>query len=91
MRAPRRGATTTRLRQHVNAPRDSVYRALVDARAVAIWMVEMTVTFTLSDAGHGTDVPGVHYNLPPGIAHADNEAGWRMAVEKLAALVETSA
>ncbi|WP_224365982.1 SRPBCC family protein [Hyalangium versicolor] len=31
--------STTRLRRHVNAPRASVYRALLDARAVATWMV----------------------------------------------------
>ena len=30
---------STHLRQHVNAPRAAVYRALLDARAVAIWMV----------------------------------------------------
>jgi uncharacterized protein YndB with AHSA1/START domain len=152
--------TSTRLSQHVNAPRESVYRALVEARAVAIWMVpsgmtshvhafdareggsfrislsydtpngtgkttahtdtyhgrfvklvpneqvvevmefetadaemrgEMTVTFTLSDAGGGTDVLGVHDNVPPGVAPADNETGWRMALEKLARLVEASA
>ncbi|RKH70031.1 SRPBCC family protein [Corallococcus aberystwythensis] len=31
--------STTRIRQHVKAPRSSVYRALIDARAVATWMV----------------------------------------------------
>jgi uncharacterized protein YndB with AHSA1/START domain len=36
--------TSTRLRQHVNAPRQNVYRALVDARAVAIWMVPNGMT-----------------------------------------------
>ena len=151
--------TSTRLSQHVNAPRQSVYRALLDARAVAIWMVpsgmtsrvhafeareggsfrisltydtpngtgkttahtdtynghfvklvpneqvvevmefetadpqmrgEMTVTFTLFDAGSGTDVFGVHDNLPPGVAPAENETGWRMALEKLARLVEAN-
>src|SRR5215217_5669224 len=30
---------STRLRQHVNAPRTEVYRALIDAQAVATWMV----------------------------------------------------
>jgi uncharacterized protein YndB with AHSA1/START domain len=29
----------TRIRRHVNAPRDAVYRALLDARAVQTWMV----------------------------------------------------
>lgn len=49
---------------------------------------EMIVTFTLTDAGSSTDVLAVHANLPPGIALADNETGWRMALDKLAALVE---
>ena len=31
--------SATRLTRHVNAPRASVYRALLDARAVATWMV----------------------------------------------------
>lgn len=149
--------TSTRISRHVDAPRADVYRALLDARAVATWMVpdgmtshvhlfepreggsfrisltydeptgagkttehtdtyhghfarlvpdeqvvqlmefesddaamrgEMTVTFTLTDAGNGTDVLGVHENLPPGVAPADNETGWRMALDKLAAFVE---
>ena len=49
---------------------------------------EMTVTFTLSDADGGTDVLGIHDNVPPGVSPADNETGWRMALEKLARLVE---
>jgi uncharacterized protein YndB with AHSA1/START domain len=31
--------SATRVSRHVNAPRDTVYRALLDARAVARWMV----------------------------------------------------
>ena len=49
---------------------------------------EMTVTFTLTDADGGTDVLAVHDNLPPGLSPADNETGWQMALDKLAALVE---
>lgn len=148
---------STRLTRHVSAPRAIVYRALLDAHAVATWMVpdgmtgqvheldareggafrvsltydtpagagkttahtdtyhgrfvrlvpdeqvvevlefetadpamrgEMTVTLTLADADGGTEVLAVHANLPPGLAPADNEVGWRMALEKLAALVE---
>ena len=148
---------SSRISRHVNAPRAHVYRALLDAQAVATWMVpsgmtshvhefdarvggsfrislrydtptgtgkttahtdtyhghfvklipneqvvevmefetadaemrgEMTVTFTLTDADGGTDVLGVHDNLPPGVSPADNETGWRMALDKLAALVE---
>ena len=150
-------STSTRLRQHVNAPRTDVYRALLDARAVATWMVpegmtshvhtfdareggsfrisltydtpsgtgkttahtdtyhgrfvklvpyeqvvevmefetsddalrgEMMVSFTLTEADGGTDVLAVHDNLPPGVSPSDNETGMRMALEKLARLVE---
>jgi uncharacterized protein YndB with AHSA1/START domain len=150
--------SATRLVRHVSAPRARVYRALLDARAVATWMVptgmtshvhefdpreggafrisltyeeptatgkttahtdtyhgrfvglvpdervvqvmefettdatmrgEMTVTFTLADAGGGTDVLAVHENVPPGVSPADNETGWRMSLDKLAAFVES--
>ena len=50
---------------------------------------EMTITFTLTNAEGGADVLGVHENLPPGVSPADNETGWRMALDKLAAVVET--
>src|SRR5947209_17557329 len=36
--------TSTRIRRHVNAPRADVYRALLDARAVATWMVPRGMT-----------------------------------------------
>ena len=150
-------AHSTRLRQHVKAPPAAVYGALLDARAVATWMVpdgmrshvhafdaveggafrislsyeaadaagktsgntdsyhgrfvrlvpneqvverlefetsdpamrgEMTITFTLVEAQGGTDVLAVHDDLPPGISPADNETGWRMALEKLARWVQ---
>jgi uncharacterized protein YndB with AHSA1/START domain len=148
---------STYARRHINAPRDNVYRALLEARAVATWMVPsgmtshvhvfdaregglfrisltydaptgtgkttahtdtyhgrfvklvpneqvieemefetedpamqgtMTVTFTLSDADGGTDLVAVHDHVPPGVSPADNETGWRMSLDKLAALVE---
>lgn len=44
----------------------------------------MTVTITLSDEAGGTRVEAVHDGVPA----ADNEIGWRMALAKLAALVE---
>jgi uncharacterized protein YndB with AHSA1/START domain len=147
----------TRVSRRVNAPRASVYRALLDARAVATWMVptgmtshvhafdareggsfrisltydaptgigkttahtdtfhghfvklvpneqvievvefettdpalrgEMTITIALADADGGTDVFAVHDKLPRGLPTADNEAGWRSSLAKLAALVE---
>jgi hypothetical protein len=46
------------------------------------------VTFTLTHANGRTDVLAIHDNLPPGLSLADNEVGWRMALDKLAALVE---
>lgn len=148
----------TRIHGHVNAPRERVYRALIDPQAVAAWRVpagmtcrihvfeaheggairvsltydassavgkttahtdtyhgrfvrlvpgeqvvevdefetddpalqgEMTMTITLAAApGGGTDVIAVHEGLPPGLSAADNETGWRMALARLAALIE---
>jgi len=49
---------------------------------------EMTITITLTDVDGGTDVLAVHDGLPPGVSTTDNETGWRMALAKLAALVE---
>jgi uncharacterized protein YndB with AHSA1/START domain len=50
---------------------------------------EMTITFTLAEtADGGTDVVGVHENLPPGVPPEDNELGWSMSLGKLARLVE---
>jgi uncharacterized protein YndB with AHSA1/START domain len=144
----------------MNAPRPAVYRALLDARAVAKWRVpdgmscevhefdareggairisltytepsrtgkttshtdtyhgrfvklvtneqvvevdefettdpalrgKMTVTITLTDADGGTDLLAVHDGVPRGVSPADNERGWRLALAKLAALVEAGA
>jgi uncharacterized protein YndB with AHSA1/START domain len=149
--------SSTRISRRVDAPRPIVYRALLDARAVATWKVpsgmtshvhafdareggsfrisltydaptgtgkttahtdtyhgrfvklvtneqvvelvefettdpdlrgEMTITISLVDVDGGTDVHAVHDGLPPGVPTADNEAGWREALAKLAALVE---
>ena len=149
--------STTRLLQHIRAPRAAVYRALLDPQAIAVWKVpdgmrssvhefqareggrfrisltydepghagktsshtdtyhgyfarlvpdqlvvevdefetndpalqgEMTITLTLSDADGGTDLLALHENLPPGVSPQDNELGWRMSLEKLAAYVE---
>lgn len=150
--------STTRVRLHVNAPRARVYRALIDAEAIARWRVPtgmtgqvhqfeareggafrvsltydaptgtgkttsqtdtyhghfvtlvpdtqvveriefetsdpamrgaMTSSITLADAaGGGTELVAVHEDVPPGVKPEDNEAGWRDALSKLAALVE---
>ena len=149
--------SSTRISRRVKASRAIVYRALLDARAVATWMVpagmtshvhafdareggsfrisltydaptgtgkttahtdtfhgrfltlvtneqvvevveletteptlrgEMTITIALAEADGGTDVLAVHDGLPRGLSTADNEAGWRSSLAKLAALVE---
>jgi uncharacterized protein YndB with AHSA1/START domain len=49
---------------------------------------EMTITYTLTGDDGGTDLVGVHENLPRGLSPAANEEGWRMSIDKLAALVE---
>ncbi len=49
---------------------------------------EMTSSITLADADSGTKLVAVHEGLPPGLSPADNETGWRMALDKLAAFVE---
>ncbi|MGY1822785.1 SRPBCC family protein [Geodermatophilus sp. SYSU D00079] len=151
---------TTRVSRHLRAPRAAVYRALVDADAVARWKVppgmtatvhdftgteggtfrisltydapdavgkttahtdtyrgrfvrlvpdelvvevdefetadpalqgEMTITVTLRDADGGTELLAVHEGLPDGVSPADNETGWRLSLDRLAALVEDDA
>jgi uncharacterized protein YndB with AHSA1/START domain len=148
---------STRVSRHINAPREAVYRALLDRGAIATWKVpdgmtchvhefdareggairisltydeptatgkttahtdtyhgrfvklvrneqivevdefettdpalrgEMTITITLADADGGTNLVAVHDGLPRGVSPTDNETGWRMALSKLAALVE---
>jgi hypothetical protein len=48
----------------------------------------MTITTTLVDAAGGTDVVVVYDGLPRGVSAADNETGTRVALAKLAALIE---
>jgi len=49
---------------------------------------EMTITYRLRDVDGGTEVEGLHDDLPPALSREDNELGWRMSMSKLAALVE---
>ena len=51
---------------------------------------QMTITWNLAEANGGTDVLAVHDGLPAGVSPGDNEAGWRMSLAKLAALVEAA-
>lgn len=48
----------------------------------------MTSTIERSDGHAGTRLVAVHEGVPPGVAPADNETGWRMSLGKLAKLVE---
>ena len=49
---------------------------------------QMKITATLVDKDGGTEITMFYEGLPPGVSIADNEVGTRMALEKLAALVE---
>lgn len=49
---------------------------------------QMTIRYVLEDAQGGTELTGIHEDLPPGLSPADNEVGWSMSIEKLARLVE---
>ena len=48
----------------------------------------MTITTELRDKDGGTEVVASHAGLPPGVSPEDNETGWKMSMEKLAALLE---
>ena len=48
---------------------------------------EMTMTITLRDSDGSTELLAVHEGVPPGVAPEDNELGWRMALDRLAALL----
>jgi uncharacterized protein YndB with AHSA1/START domain len=69
-------------------PNEQVVEVVEFETADAAMRGEMTITITLLDADGGTELLAVHDRLPPGLAAADNEAGWRSSLAKLAALVE---
>ena len=48
----------------------------------------MTVTYTLTPRDGGTELTGLHEDVPPSVSPEDNELGWTMSLGKLAALVE---
>jgi uncharacterized protein YndB with AHSA1/START domain len=60
---------STRIRHHINAPRAIVYRALLDAHAVATWMVPAGMTSTVHsfDAREGGSFRiSLTYDAPTG-------------------------
>jgi uncharacterized protein YndB with AHSA1/START domain len=84
--------------EHTDTYRGRFVELVPDERVVEVDEFETAVpelqgamrsTIVLADApGGGTDLVAVHDDLPPGISPADNETGWRMALGKLAALLE---
>jgi len=74
--------SSTHVSQHINAPRESVYRALLDPRAVAIWKVPagMTCHVHAFDAREGGSFRiSLTYDEPTGTgkttAHTDTYHG----------------
>jgi dihydrofolate reductase/uncharacterized protein YndB with AHSA1/START domain len=50
---------------------------------------EMRISYTLTEAPDGgTDLVGVHENLPAGVSAQDNELGWNISIDKLGRLCE---
>lgn len=70
------------------APDEQVVEVMEFETTAPTMQGEMTVTFMLTDVDEGTALLAVHDQVPPGIAPADNELGWQMSLDKLAALVE---
>jgi uncharacterized protein YndB with AHSA1/START domain len=48
----------------------------------------MTISIALNDAEGGTELVATHDGVPVGVRLADNETGWRMSLDKLAALAQ---
>jgi hypothetical protein len=81
---------TTRVGRFIRATRSAVYGAIIDPETDDPSMQgEMRVTYTLTDAEGGAHLLAVHEGLPPGVPLADNELGWRLALDNLAALLES--
>ncbi|MFG3084025.1 SRPBCC family protein [Streptomyces parvulus] len=71
-------------------PGERVVEVLEFESADPAFQGAMTMTTTLTDADGGTRVEVVHEGLPDAVPAADNETGTRMALAKLAALVEAA-
>ena len=48
----------------------------------------MTISIALRDVEGATELVATHDGVPVGVKLADNETGWRMALDKLAALAQ---
>jgi uncharacterized protein YndB with AHSA1/START domain len=92
----RTGKTTT----HTDTYRGRFVELVPDERIVEVDAFEtddpalrgeMTSTITLTGTdGGGTSLVAVHDGLPRGIRPEDNELGWHEALDRLAALVEST-
>lgn len=49
----------------------------------------MTAVYALRPSATGTELLAIHGDVPPGVPLQDNEAGWKLALAKLAALAES--
>ncbi|MEG3628315.1 SRPBCC domain-containing protein [Streptomyces poriticola] len=83
---------------HTDTYRGHFARLVPDEQVVEVMEFEtadpalsgaMTLTTTLTDADGGTDVVVVHEGIPDAVPAEANETGTRMALAKLAALVES--
>jgi uncharacterized protein YndB with AHSA1/START domain len=87
---------STRISRHVNAPRASVYRALIDARAVSAWRVPpgMTSHVHAFDPREGGAIRiSLTYDMPTGTgkttAHTDTYHGHFVKLVPNEQVVET--
>lgn len=69
-------------------PGERVVATLAFETADPAMQGEMRITWTLRDALDGTELVATHEGVPRGIRPEDNELGWSMAIEKLAAILE---
>ncbi|HUR76139.1 MAG TPA: SRPBCC family protein [Sporichthya sp.] len=84
------GATDTFAGRFVQlVPSESVVQVVAFDTTDPLLAGEMTIRYQLTERDGGTEVVGIHEGLPPGVAPADNEWGWRISLGKLAQLVES--
>ncbi|MEU6567205.1 SRPBCC family protein [Streptomyces parvulus] len=90
--AGKSGARTDTYQGHFArlVPGERIVEVLEFESADPAFQGAMTMTTTLTDADGGTRVEVVHEGLPDAVPAADNETGTRMALAKLAALVEAA-
>jgi uncharacterized protein YndB with AHSA1/START domain len=89
-------AASRKTRAHTDTYHGRFVRLVPDAEVVEVdefetddpaLQGEMTSRITLQNADGGTDLVAVHHGLPRGLAPEDNETGWRLSLDKLAALL----